>query len=119
MEEKNAIIESFRFDTERGLSAWVTANYGGACQGFGGYLLYAPKGWSAHNNSGNFCGHFVYRCLQIAGVGDTSEMRGKAIRVRADNGKIQAIGHIINDDWFDPESEFAALKATTNPVPPS
>ena len=114
-EIKNAIIESARFDTGRGLSAWLTLNYGGTSQGFGGYLLYAPKGWKAHKESGNFCGHFIWRCLEIVGVNDWAELPGKPIRVKADYGKVHAIGHIIDDKWFDPSAEFEAFsKGATN-----
>jgi hypothetical protein len=106
----NAVIESARFDMERGLSAWLSLNYGGSGQGFGGYLLYAPAGWAAHPGSLNYCGHFIWRVLEIAGVGDWSELPGRTIRVRRTFDKVEAIGHIIKDDWFDPTAEFAKLK---------
>lgn len=113
-EIKNAIITSARFDTERGLSAWLTLDYGGSGQGFGGYLLYAPEGWAAHKQPGNFAGHFIYRCLEIAGAEDWAKLIGKTVRVRHDHaglsGRIVAIGHIIKDDWFNPDEEFKTLK---------
>lgn len=110
---KNAVITGVRFDIERGLSAWLTLDYGGSCQGFGGFLLYAPEGWTAHKHAGNFAGHFIYRCLEIAGADDWAKLIGKTIRVRSDraglSGSIIAIGHIIKDDWFNPREEFDAL----------
>lgn len=113
-EIKNAVITGVRFDTERGLSAWLMLDYGGSGQGFGGFLLYAPEGWAAHNHSGNFAGHFIYRCLEIGGADDWSKLVGKTIRVRSDSaglsGNIVAIGHIIRDDWFNPREEFAVLE---------
>lgn len=108
-EVKNAIITSAKFDMERGLSMWIFLDYGGSSQGFGGYLLYAPKGWEAHKQSGNYCGHFIYRVLQIADVEDVSQLPGKSVRVKADHSGVSAIGHIIKDDWFDPKQEFAEL----------
>jgi hypothetical protein len=33
------------------------------------------------------------------------------VRVKAEQGKVHAIGHIIQADWFDPATEFEALKA--------
>lgn len=111
MEIKNAVIESVRFDTERGLSAWVMLNYGGSGQGFGGYMLYAPKGWAAHNCGGDLTGHFIYRVLAVADVEDWSKLVGRTVRVKSDHGKVHAIGHIIKDDWFDPSEEFAELLA--------
>jgi len=106
VEIKNAVIESYRFDIERGLSLWVTLDYGGSGQGFGGWLLYAPKGWAAHENGGNFCGHFIYRLLEVCGVEDLKQIVGKAIRAKTSHNKVYAVGHILKDDWFDPEKEF-------------
>lgn len=118
-EIKNAVITSVKFDTERGLSAWLTLDYGGSGQGFGGFLLYAPEGWKAHNHAGNFAGHFIYRCMEIGGADDWAKLVGKTIRVRSDraglSGSIIAIGHIIKDDWFNPREEFGALAAPHQP----
>lgn len=111
IEEKNAVIEKVRFDTERGLTMHVMLNYGGSGQGFGGYLLYAPEGWAAHNNPGNFCGHFIWRVLEIAGVDDLAQLPGKTIRVRSEHSKVHAIGHIVENKWFNPQEEFAAIIA--------
>jgi len=114
-EIKNAVITSVKFDNERGLSAWLMLDYGGSGQGFGGYMLYAPEGWAAHNTGGDLTGHFIYRCLEIAGVEDWGNLVGKTIRVRSDRaglgGTIVAIGHIVKDDWFNPKEEFANLLA--------
>lgn len=110
-ETKNAVIQSARFNTERGLSAWLTLNYGGASvQGFGGFLLYAPDGWAAHKAPGNFAGHFIWRCLEIAEVDDWGKLPGRTIRVRASFSGVNAIGHIVKDDWFDPRKDFEAIQ---------
>lgn len=110
IEIKNAVISSAKFDTERGLSAFINLEYGGSGQGFGGYLLYAPEGWAAHSEKGNYAGHFIWRVLEIAGVDDWDRLKGKTVRVKATHSKVHAIGHIINDDWFDPEKEFEKLR---------
>lgn len=112
-EIKNAIIESAKFDTERGcLSAWIYLQYGDSGgQGFGGYMLYGPSGWKAHGSPGNFAGHFIWRVLEIAGVDDWSKLPGRAIRVKANDCEVRAIGHIIKDDWFCPKEEFEKLRA--------
>lgn len=110
-EIKNAVITGARFDTERGLYAWIYLDYGGSGQGFGGFLLYAPKGWRAHADGGNFAGHFIWRVLEIAGVDDWSKLTGRTVRVRSSWGKVAAIGHIVKDEWFDPAVGFAVLMA--------
>ncbi len=111
---KNAIVESVTLDDgDRGLlTAWLHLDYGGSCQGFGGYTLYLPKDFDHHGGK-NFAGHFIYRCMQVAGVTSWDKIKGKTIRVKLDsdllNGKILAIGHIIKDEWFNPSDEFKTL----------
>lgn len=82
----------------------------------GGYLLYAPKGWAAHDSL-NYCGHFIWRLLEIAGVSDLNKIVGKTVRVELTEagfgGTIKAIGHIINDDWFNPKEEFDEMRKNT------
>lgn len=108
----NAVIESVSIDdAERGLlTAWLTLDYGGTGQGFGGYTLYLPSNF-AHHKLMSPAGHFIWRCMQIGGVSKWADLKGKTIRVRQEHkfGRVQAIGHIIKDDWFCPDADFAAL----------
>lgn len=104
---KNAIITSTTLDMgERGLlTGWLHLDYGGTHQGFGGHVLYLPKSY-AHHSVESLAGHFIFRCMEIAGVDDWSKLPGKAIRVRMTDAGIDAIGHIIKEDWFCPEQDF-------------
>ena len=106
---KNAIIESAKLTgADHGmLSGWLTLDYGGSAQGFGGYALYLPKSYS-HHELKSVAGHFIWRCMEIADVSEWSKLPGKAIRVRIDDGLIKGIGHIVKDDWFIPSLDFAA-----------
>lgn len=110
-ETKNAIISKVLLDdADRGfLSGWLMLDYGGSAQGFGGYALYLPKSFS-HHGGPNFAGHFIWRCMEIAGVSKWDAIAGKTIRVRLRDDKIIAIGHIVKDDWFHPQSDFEAMK---------
>jgi hypothetical protein len=109
-EIRNAIISSVSIDTgDRGLlTAWLHLDYGGSGQGFGGYALYLPKSYS-HHNLESVAGHFIFRCMEIAGVEKWENMKGKTIRVKASHSKVEAIGHIVKDDWFNPSVDFANL----------
>jgi hypothetical protein len=110
--ERNAVIESAKLsgDDHGLLSAWLTLNYGGAAQGFGGYTLYLPKDSTHSANQKNYAGHFIWRCMEIAGVTEWSSLPGKTIRVRADHSHVHAIGHIVKDDWFNPSADFSAME---------
>jgi hypothetical protein len=111
IETKNAIIESVSLSTgDRGfLDCWLTLDYGGSGQGFGGYVLYLPKSYS-HHELKSVAGHFIFRVMEIAGVTEWDKLKGRTIRVRCEHSKVHAIGHIVRDEWFNPSEDFAALK---------
>ena len=113
----NAVIESAKItanDYDKGiLGCWLFLKCGnGLGQGFGGYALYLPKGFS-HHDIESVAGHYLYRVMEIAGVTEWKDLPGKTIRIRKQDGwsaTIEAIGHIVNDDWFDPKADFEYLK---------
>lgn len=107
MEIKNAVIDSVSIDTgERGLlTAWIFLDYGGSQQGFGGYALYLPKSYK-HHQILSHAGHFIFRCMEIAGVERWSDMKGKTVRVKCTQVRVHSIGHIVKDDWFTPSEDF-------------
>ena len=109
IKECNAIIESAEItnDDHGVLSAWLTLDYGGAGQGFGGYSLYLPKDFKHHQVNAGFAGHFIWRVMEVADVTKWSALKGKTVRVRAEHSKVHAIGHIVKDDWFEPAKDFA------------
>ena len=113
IEEKNAIIESAEItnDDHGLLTAWVYLDYGGDGQGFGGYALYLPKSFEHHDKGRAYCGHFIWRVMEIAGVSKWSKLKGKTIRVRAEHTKVHEIGHIVKDDWFNPEKDFEQMRS--------
>jgi len=112
----NAVIEevSLSNDDHGVLSARLHLNYGDRRQGFEGYSLYLPKSFH-HHTLLSPAGHFIFRCLQVAEVTEWSKLKGKTIRVRRKagwNGSIQAIGHIVKDDWFDPQKDFEEARSS-------
>lgn len=115
IKERNAIIESATItnDDHGVLSAWVHLNYGGSGQGFGGHVLYLPTDFKNHDPSGpNYCGHFIWRVMEVAGVSEWGKLSGKTVRVRCEHSKVHAIGHIVKNDWFTPSDDFARMKRT-------
>jgi len=108
--ECNAVITSATLSSEDHgvLSSWIHLDYGGSSQGFGGYALYLPKNFKHHDKHGlNLAGHFIWRVMEVAGVHNWSDLKGKTVRVRQNHSKVQAIGHIVKDDWFDPQKDFS------------
>ena len=107
METKNAIIKKATIENDNHgcLSSWIFLDYGGTGQGFGGYALYLPKDFKHHEIDG-VAGHFIWRVMEIAGVKEWSELKGKTVRVKCNFTKVHAIGHIVKDDWFNPSEEF-------------
>lgn len=108
IETKNAVIESARItsDDHGILSAWLMLDYGGCRQGFGGYTLYLPKTFT-HHELKSFAGHFIWRVMEVAGVIEWGQLKGKTVRARCHHGGVEAIGHIVKDDWFCPHEDFA------------
>lgn len=111
IETVNAIIESAEItnDDHGLLSAWLGLDYGGTGQGFGGWALYLPKSFS-HHKLESVAGHYIWRVMEIAGVERWSQLKGRTIRVKKTWGKVEAIGHIVKDDWFCPEDDFKPLR---------
>jgi hypothetical protein len=104
---RNAVIMSAQITTkDRGfLDCWITLDYGGECQSFGGYSLYLPKSFS-HHKMMSVAGHHLFRIMEIAGVESWDDLEGKTIRVDGTWNKIERIGHIVKDDWYSPIEDF-------------
>lgn len=106
-EIKNAIVLSADiFVEDHGLlTSFLTLDYGdGGQQGFGGYVLLAPR---AEDPLRSNCGLWVWRVLHVAGVERWSQLPGRVVRVEVDDHVgIEAIGHAVRDVWFRPRAEF-------------
>ncbi|MGO9480504.1 MAG: hypothetical protein ACLP05_01810 [Candidatus Kryptoniota bacterium] len=107
-EEMNAIIESadFMMDKLGHLTAWINLRCDGGIHKFGGYALYLPKSFKHHKMDYGYAGHFIWRVMEIAGVTEWSQLKGKCLRVRTKNQHVHAIAHTMEDDWFFPGHDF-------------
>ena len=109
---KNARITAATISNEDHgiLSVWITLDYGGSGQGFGGFCLHSNPKRVPLKEQGGYAGHFIWRCMDIAGVNRWQDMVGKTIRARGNRAQVEAIGHILEDDWFEPAKDFAEVK---------
>lgn len=111
-EIKNAAIEEAELTTSDfgSLVSCVRVNYGGSSQGVPSICLYTPKS-SRHYKLETGGAHHIFRLMEIAGVTEWSRMKGRNIRVQiGDSGFIEAVGHIIKDDWYNPSIDFKDIK---------
>lgn len=108
---QNAVIQSADISNEDHglLSIWISLDYGGMTQGFGGYALYLPKSFKHHDGTPNVCGHFIWRVMECAGVSHWNDLIGKTVRAKCSMNHVEAIGHIVKDIWFYPKDEFEKM----------
>jgi hypothetical protein len=85
------------------LTANLQLDLGRGSQGFGGYRL--------DGGQINACAIFIRGVLTLLECEHWGQLVGKNLRVKGDGHSIQAIGHIINDNWFDPAAEFERAKS--------
>lgn len=99
---KNARVHStFLGKEDHGIPSFnVQLDYGGSAQGFGGFDLrhYGAKP--------------IVRILEVLGVESWERLPGTPCRARVGegwNGKIEALGHFIEDKWYEIEAEGTRL----------
>jgi hypothetical protein len=98
---QNAQVESAPqiFIEDHGiLTSFVQLNYGGGSrQGFGGYdLRYENR---LHD--------WVESLMEVFGVRDLADIKGKPCRVKVEDGLVRSIGHFTGDRWFTPREFWA------------
>ena len=111
IEIKNATITGTMLDiSQRGvLTAWLQLDYGGSGQAFGGLALYLPESYTHHKDQKNLAGQFIFRVLEVLGVDKWEDLKGINLRVKCNYSRIESIGHIVKDEWYNPSEEFKRL----------
>jgi hypothetical protein len=82
-------------------NAWIHLQYGSSGQGFGGFVL-----------GGAYTDAWVYGVLDALKCDGWEKLPGQFVRVRRENGLAVAIGHPLEDRWFEPKVVFAAMERT-------
>ena len=103
-EIRNAVIEKAVISKDDGfLCIWLFLDYGGIQQGFGGWVTYCPK------QNYDAAGFYIMRIMEVVGVDDWKDLEGKTIRVNCSRTKVKKIGHIVKNDWFEPEKDLPKI----------
>lgn len=77
---------------ERGPSFWLSLDYGGSGQGFGGYRL-----------GGTFTHYVIMGILDTLEVARWEDLKGKPCRAKIEDGTVVSVGHYLKDQWFTPK----------------
>src|SRR5437773_1686917 len=110
---QNAKIRSVSlgFEDHGILTCWLNLDYGGSAQGFGGYgFSHRPN--NKHIGAADLA-DYILAILTTLDVESWEKLPGKSVRVKkADgcNSPITAIGHYLEDKWFDPQSVVGKRK---------
>ncbi len=103
IEERNAKIESTNLGTEDHgcMTFYLMLDYGGAGQGFGGYVLDEFDKEAKTRRGTAYGTEAIRRVLETVGVSRWEKLPGTPVRVRAEHDKVHAIGHYLKDKWLD------------------
>jgi len=105
---RNAVIvDTFLGIEDHGImTCWITLDYGGGSrQGFGGFILDTFDKLQDRRVGTSFGMSFIMRILEMVGVTRWEDLKGKHVRAKVTYEKIHAIGHIVEDKWFEPDKE--------------
>lgn len=112
MEIVNCQIESTMLGVEDHgiMSAWLYLKGDGWGQGFGGWALDGKPFGDTHVRQPHAaCGAFVAGVLNALELTKWEDLPGKHVRIRREHSKVEAIGHIFKDKWFEPKEVLESL----------
>jgi hypothetical protein len=94
------------------MTVWLHLSFGRGGQGFGGHALDdKPKATGMPRRPTAYGLAYIMRVMEAVGVDRWENLPGKHVRIARNeyNGLIVAIGHIIEDKWFDPAKLHAEI----------
>ena len=91
IENAHITATTLGFEDHGLLTFWLHLAYGGSGQGFGGYSLTTEH---------------VRGILRVLGISKWEDIAGRYVRCLHTNSKAYAIGHIVEDRWYDLETGY-------------
>lgn len=106
LEVQNAKITSTSLGVEdHGIfTAWLTLDYGGGGQSFGGFALDTWDEARKKRIGSAYGMEFIARILETLEVATWEKLPGTVCRVRAQHTSVEEIGHFLKDKWFNPRA---------------
>lgn len=90
------------------MTCWIELSFDGTGQAFGGYALdsYSREKQCRIGDSRSIMA--IRKILEVVDVQNWEDLNGKYVRIKRKDswGKINAIGHIIKDQWFSFEEHY-------------
>lgn len=110
MKIENMIAKKVRVTLDRGciLSCWIDLEGEGCGVGFGGYALDNYDRAKDVRVGTDYGAEYIRRLMVTLGVESLRAIDGMVVRVRWSGdgswgNRIEAIGHPVKDQWFDPK----------------
>ena len=102
---ENVIIEGVMlgFEDHNIMTCMVYVKGDDRNQGFGGYFLDRYDTQLKRRVGRAYGMEWLMRLMNAVGVRSFNELKGMYVRIEADYYKIYRIGHIVKDQWFDPD----------------
>lgn len=88
----------------------LTLDYGPATQGFGLFQLDAWNEQRGRREGTRFGMESIIGVLETLGVESWEDLCGTPVRARLEDGIIRAIGHYLEDRWFDNEALWQQIQ---------
>jgi hypothetical protein len=94
-------------------TASISLDYGSSSQSFGGYALDGKPARTpgSHRPGTRYGLEFIIRLLRALEVESWEKLKGTHCRVSIEGGKAMKIGHLLQDQWFDPKALYDEVGA--------
>jgi hypothetical protein len=103
------------------LTFWLMLDYGGAGQGFGGWVLddRPIERFGRERSPSVGAGAIIAGLLGALELRKWEDLPGQIVRVRGDRHHLVAIGHALKEQWCEPVALLAAAAGlNARPVSP-
>ena len=88
------------------LTYYISLDYGDSFQSFGGYALDRYDKEQERRVGSAIGMDHIASILSVLEVDSWEKLEGEYIRVEAVSNTVMKIGHVIKDEWFNPEDYF-------------